>query len=273
MNLTVIIESAEFQFKQILEEFFISNYDEKLLSSHDIDHHRRVWSYAKDLLTLFHHQNPSENPQLPSKLIIACYLHDIGMSVETGIRHGKHSRDLCVQFMKRNNLSVNDYQDVLDAIDNHDNKEYTGNTSVNDLLVILSVADDLDALGFTGIFRYSEIYLTRGIKPEMIGHLIKDNALKRFDHFMKTFGFSDELVQKHKAKFLILDNFFSEYNKQVLSYHFGEQYPVGYCGVVEMFLYLMNNKLRIKEFSNIYEYNSKDPVIYWFFNELKSEME
>ena len=31
---------------------------------------------------------------------------------------------------------------------------------------ILSVADDLDAFGFTGIYRYLEIYLTRGINPE-----------------------------------------------------------------------------------------------------------
>jgi hypothetical protein len=106
----------------------------------------------------------------------------------------------------------------------------------------------------------------------MIGHLIKDNALKRFDHFMKTFGFSDELVQKHKARFLILDNFFSEYNKQVLSYHFGEQYPVGYCGVVEMLLYLINNKKDLKEFLNESEKFSNDPVIHWYLHGLDSEL-
>ena len=53
MNLTVSTESAELQFKQILEEFFIK---------------------ACRLL------------QLLSKLIIASYLHDIGMSVETGVK-------------------------------------------------------------------------------------------------------------------------------------------------------------------------------------------
>jgi hypothetical protein len=47
MNLIVIFESAELQFKQILEEFFVSFYDEKSLVSHGIDHHRRVWKYAK----------------------------------------------------------------------------------------------------------------------------------------------------------------------------------------------------------------------------------
>ena len=52
MNSTGIIESAEKQYKQILEGFFISVYDEKLLPSHGIDHHRRVWNYSKELLKI-----------------------------------------------------------------------------------------------------------------------------------------------------------------------------------------------------------------------------
>ena len=44
---------------------------------------------------------------------------------------------------------------------------------------MLSVADDLDAFGFTGIYRYSEIYLMRGINPNQLGHLIIENAAKQ----------------------------------------------------------------------------------------------
>ena len=137
MNLTKTIESAENTFKQILEEFFISVFDEKSLSSHGIDHHRRVWYYAKELLPILAKQKPLPDAQLPSKLIIASYLHDIGMSIETGIRHGKYSRDICIQFLMQNNLLVDDYQEVLDAIENHDNKDYSGDFEVNDLLKIL----------------------------------------------------------------------------------------------------------------------------------------
>ena len=272
MNLTCLIESAEHQFKQILEEFFIAVYDEKSLSSHGIDHHRRVWSYSKELLTLLSSQNPAFISVLPSKLIIASYLHDIGMSVETGIRHGKHSRDHCIQFLTKNQLPENDFKDVLTAIENHDIKDYPGNNNKNDLLTILSVADDLDAFGFTGIFRYSEIYLTRGINPEEIGHLIRDNAGKRFNNFVKTFGFIDGLVQKHRKRYDILDNFFNEYNNQVTSYQFGDQNPSGYCGVVEMLLYLIRNKKTLKEFCMELEKYSQNPVILWFFNELASEL-
>jgi len=52
MDLNGSIESAEKKYKQILEDFFISVYTEKHLSSHGIDHHRRVWNYAKDLIRL-----------------------------------------------------------------------------------------------------------------------------------------------------------------------------------------------------------------------------
>jgi HD superfamily phosphodiesterase len=125
MNLTIFIESAEQKFKQILEDFFVSSFDEKSLTSHGIDHHRRVWNYSKELLHLFAEKNPLLHQQLPAKLIIASYLHDIGMTIETGIRHGKYSRDFCIQFLIQNNLPVDDYIDVLEAIENHDNKEYS----------------------------------------------------------------------------------------------------------------------------------------------------
>ena len=100
-------------------------------------------------------------------------MHDIGMSVDPGVKHGKHSRNLCLQFLNKNNLPETDYRDALEAIEYHDNKDYISNSFKNYLLTVLSVSDDLDAFGITGIFRYSEIYLTRGIDPEKIGYLIR----------------------------------------------------------------------------------------------------
>ena len=271
MNLTDPIESAEHQFKHILEEFFISVYDKESLSSHGIDHHRRVWCYAKELFKVFPDQKPGLITQFPSKLIIACYLHDIGMSVESGVRHGKHSKDLCIKFLAKNHLNENDYPDVLDAIENHDRKDYQGNSGINDLLTILSVADDLDAFGFTGIFRYSEIYLTRGINLMEIGQMIQVNAVKRFDNFIKTFGFIDTLVLDHTIRYEILNDFWSEYNKQIASYQFGGEHPTGYCGIIELIDELIKRKTTLKQmFSGPYM-KSDDPVIRWFINGLISE--
>jgi len=194
------------------------------------------------------------------------------MSVETGTKHGKHSRDLCIQFLTRNYLPENDFQDVLTAIENHDRKDYTGNTGANDLLNILSVADDLDALGFIGIYRYLEIYLTRGINPEELGHMIKENAGKRFDNFIKTFGFTPELVNKQSKRYKILDSFFHEYNNQVSYYHFGGNNPSGYCGVVEVLTEMLQKKISLNDLCRERKKYFQDTVILWFLEGLATEL-
>jgi HD superfamily phosphodiesterase len=272
MNLTVTFESAELQFKQILEDFFVSVYNEKSLSSHGIEHHRRVWNYAKELVALINTKNTISDPSFISNLILTCYLHDIGMSVDPGIRHGHHSKDLCICFLHDNSLDKTKYEDVLSAIENHDNKEYKTSATENDLLRILSISDDLDAFGYIGIYRYSEIYLLRGIKSQEIGHLIRENAAKRFENFVKIFGFADEFVQKHKKRYEILDNFFREYNTQAITYKFGTGYPVGYCGVMETFNEMMHQKGVIKDVGTVLEKYSNDPVIFWYFSELELEL-
>jgi HD superfamily phosphodiesterase len=272
MNLTVTIESAERQFKQILEEYFITVYDEKYLTSHGIDHHRRVWNNAKELLYIYGIKHEKSICDLPPKLILACYLHDIGMSVESGPRHGKKSRELCLGFLAKNNLTVSDYQDVLETIENHDNKVYTkGNGSI-DLLKILSVADDLDAFGFIGIFRYSEIYMTRGLNLMKIGHEIRKNAAGRFENFLDSYPFPDDFIKIHRKRYTILDDFFREYNKQLDSYLFEEKFPFGYCGVMEVLLQLVNNKITLKDLRDDRDINAGDQIIDWFINNLLTEL-
>jgi len=272
MNINSHIESAELQFKQILEEFFLSVYDEKALPSHGIEHHRRVWRYAKELILHIEKQNITIDPDLPANLIIACYLHDIGMSVDPGIKHGHHSKDLCIEFLKNNNLEGNNYKNLLSAIENHDNKEYLTATHQFDLLTILSVSDDLDALGFIGIYRYSEIYIARGISLNELGSLILKNAEKRFDNFEKTFGNIDSLVLKHKKRYNILNSFFEKFNLEVSSYHPGNQNPTGYCGVIEILLKMIANEKGFKEIIFEVENTSDDQVIKWFFDGLRLEL-
>ena len=271
MNLNRIIESAEKQYKQILEEYFVSVYNEGSLPSHGIDHHRRVWNYSKELLKIIPVKNKKQLSILTTELIIASYLHDIGMSVDPGIKHGKYSKDLCARFLAMNNLPVNDYFNVMEAIENHDNKEYIINATRNDLLTVLSVSDDLDAFGFIGVYRYTEIYLIRGTELVNIGHLIKVNAGKRFENFEKTVGKEKKLIEKHKQRYLIHDNFFTKYNEQLPSYQFGTLNPSGYCGVIELFRNMINNKIELKELINS-EKNNNDPIINWFFSELAFEL-
>jgi HD superfamily phosphodiesterase len=272
MNLTFAFESAELQLKQILEEFFIDTYDEKSLPSHGINHHKRVWKYAIEITLFLDRHNLITEPVIPSKLIIACYLHDIGMSFDPGIRHGYQSRTLCTRFLKNNNLKESDYTDVLLAVENHDNKEYITSSGRSDLLTILSAADDLDAFGFTGIYRYLEIYLTRAISKDKIGYHIKENAAKRFDNFENLLGNSASIVQKHKKRYNILNNFFSEYNNQLSSYQFGSQEPSGYCGTAEILKNVLQKKIMFDSLCREPANYTKDKVIIWFFRRLASEL-
>jgi HD superfamily phosphohydrolase YqeK len=272
MDLTGSIESAEKEFKQILEDFFISVYTENHLSSHGIDHHRRVWNYAKDLIRRIPLKNNTQIIRLPSEAIIACYLHDIGMAVDRGPKHGKQSRDLCKTFFAENKIPENDWLDVLEAIENHDNKDYISNTGGNELLTVLSVADDLDAFGLTGVFRYTEIYLAREIRYDKIGYMIRENARKRYDNFINVFGAFDELVVKHWERYYLLDMFFTKYNDQLPYYQFGTELPSGFCGVVEIISSIMKNNLPIEDFYNEPNKHTSDPLIIWYLVELKSEL-
>jgi HD superfamily phosphodiesterase len=272
MDRSEIIRSAENQYKQILEEFFISVYSEITLSSHGIDHHRRVWDYAKEFLKQIPSGNINNLLQFSSNLIIACYLHDIGMSVNPGPKHGKLSRNFCVRFINQYDLPEDDFRDALEAIENHDNKDYSAHGKKNDLLTILSVSDDLDAFGITGVFRYTEIYLTRGIEPEKIGSLVRENAEIRFLNFLKTFGSYNEIVEKHTDRFNILDEFFSKYNTQLASYQFGLSHPSGYCGVIELFDHMLKRRIELREIYLEPDKYLVDPTIRWFFTELKKEI-
>ena len=203
------ISLSEDTYKDLLEDYFTSVYPAGKLPSHGLEHHHRVWEYAKELLHYIE-KDHSIDQIFIDKLLIACYLHDIGMSVNTGERHGRYSKDICKKFLVEQNLDENDYKDLLSAIENHDNKEYSGSEKKDLLLTVLSAADDLDAFGEKGISRYLEIYRTRGIEPYRIASSIRDNASKRFENFQRHFGKYPDLVAKHRKRYLLLYNYFNE---------------------------------------------------------------
>ena len=215
MNLAERIESAEYKYRQKLEEYFIKKWGDTALFSHDITHHRRVWHYAKELLS---EAEKNEGPGIsfyPDKLLIACYLHDLGMSVDISERHGVHSSNFCREFISINGFSESEFDGVFFAIENHDNKEYSLKDNSVNLLSLLTIADDLDAFGHIGILRYFEIYLKRGIHPSEIGYKIRDNASKRLTNFRSVFGNNYGLYLKQYSRFMILDDFFKDYNQQI----------------------------------------------------------
>ena len=272
MRFSDSISDAERKYLELLEEFFTRMWGETVLWSHDINHHRRVWQFAKELLTAISGFGVSYQHISPEKLIIACYLHDIGMSADHGADHGKHSSCLCKKFLAENNLAESQFTEVLSAIENHDNKKYPYSSSENQTLKILSASDDLDAFGFIGIYRYSEIYMARGIPPERIGYMIRENAGLRFENFKTAFSSSYALITKHSERYSILDDFFSDYNNQIPGYRFGNQNPSGYCGVIE---YLNEIGVKRDGANRLVPgslLNTSDHTINWYFNGFLKEL-
>jgi HD superfamily phosphodiesterase len=205
------ILSAEIRLKPLLEEFFRKTWGKSSLYSHDIDHHRRVWEYSKELYSI-----SGSDEFSAENLLVASYLHDIGMATDPGIRHGYLSRELCRSFLSENKLDERLFSEALEAIEFHDDKDYNNQSAeISQVLKILSASDDLDAFGYTGIYRYLEIYLTRGIGREEIGYRIRENASKRFRYFLSHFSRFPDLIERHRKRHKILDDFMAEYNMSI----------------------------------------------------------
>jgi HD superfamily phosphodiesterase len=263
------IGTSETKYKTLLEIFFKKIFDETFLPSHGIDHHRRVWNFAKEILQHLENHGFESDQLLTDNLIIACYLHDSGMSVDAGFNHGLEGRRICERFLSENKLPVFEFSEAVLAIEHHDNKEYAIINRPDNLLTILSVADDLDAFGFAGIYRYLEIYIARNKSMAELGDLIISNCENRFNNFLRTYGFITQFRDKHSGRYEIITSFFQSYNQQVGSYVFDNQNTAGYCGVAEIIAQILKEKK--PGFPPIL-LSHPDPVIQWFFVELKNEM-
>lgn len=262
------VKSIEKSHKELIENFFLTVYPSNHLVSHGISHHRRVWENAKELI--LNSGIPPEN--IDNKFILntitASYFHDIGMAEDPGTKHGALGRKICTEFLMRNNMLVNEFRVALEAIEYHDDKEYLTHPEDNKVLDILSLADDLDAFGITGIYRYTEIYLKRGIALRDIGTMIINNARSRFENLEKRQGLSGEFLLRQRVRYNYLINFFMEYNKQLNSYSFSSAYPSGYCGIIQILA-----KSDAPGYQKNIEISTKDQFITNFFNQLKVENE
>ena len=266
-NLQKTIQAVERSHKQAIEKFFLNEYPSNHLISHGLDHHRRVWKYAKEIIINSDIQIGSVK-QFLQELMIACYFHDIGMSVNHGINHGVTSREKTIEFMELTDMNPSDYTDALKAIEYHDDKEYIFQPGDNKVLEILSVADDLDAFGITGIYRYAEIYLKRGISFREIGSMINKNALVRFENIGKKTWLPLDFLQRHRERYNYLISFFRDYNSQLETYNFSSEKPVGPCGVIQILSGSDDNGF--KKHTETY-YN--DQFITNFFIQLNTENE
>ena len=257
--------------KRQIEAFFITEFPENILFSHGLNHHRRVWNYAVELINTDYININNPNESFINNLLIACYFHDIGMAENQDKNHGLTSRKKCLKFLVKHNLNPDNFQEALNAIEFHDDKTYSESKLTNKVLTILSVADDLDAFGFIGIYRYVDIYLRRNIKKIDIGKKVLENAKGRFENFINDKNADNDFFKKHIVRYNILNNFFIAYNENIEHYNSINSMPHGYCGVIDIIHSLIDNT-GTPDFLNIFSEYSNDHIINWFATGISEEL-
>ncbi len=219
-NIERIIEEVEGNWLQQLYQYVRELFHEHPLLSHDHVHHFRVWEFSKEIIKQLDLEGFYFTKEEITGLIIAVFFHDAGMIKTLDKRHGQAGMEMCLEYFKiQPPLSKELFQIVLLAILKHDDKDYKnkwilpGSTDQKSLTHILSVADDLDALGYTGIYRYLEIYQLRRIPLNEIPFRVYNNLSRRYKYFMYTMNNLPGLISRHQERFEACSRFFEKWKK------------------------------------------------------------
>ena len=247
------------------------------LPSHNEDHHYRVWIIAKELIKQLEKQVITFSKADLTQIIIATFLHDTGMSVTIGKTHGQESRKICKKFIEEyKSKDINNPHELLNVIENHDDKEYQNKfakiKNPKHLFKILSVCDDLDAFGLTGVYRYIEIYLLRGIPVKDIASMVLRNLTSRITYFTGSFRHLEKYHKKHVKRFDLTWAFFNDLNNQIINEKKTKSLN-GPLGVIN----LINNHVIVEkmtpiEASKLIIKNTTDEYIKNYFKGLSSEL-
>lgn len=247
------------------------------LPSHNEEHHLRVWITTKELIKQLNKQEVTFTQSDLTKLIIAAFLHDTGMSVKINKAHGKESRKICEEFIKKYvSASIKNLQELYDVIEKHDDKEYknefTKNKNPKSLFKILSVCDDLDAFGLNGAYRYTEIYLLRGVNVENIAIQVLKNLTNRVNYFTESFGHIEKFYRKHLKRSDITRSFFTDLNNDLLNKNKIDSLS-GPTGVINLInRHIINEERTPLEASKLIVRNRSDSYVKNYFRKLVLEL-
>jgi len=268
-----LVSSVEKQWLSLLYHHCRQTFGSTFLPSHDHLHHFRVWHFARQVFAALDQAGRPVSPLKIEQTIIAVFFHDLGLSVTLEETHGTASKDMCIAFFRDNRfLYPAGFDEILDAIEKHDEKSadlFPAKISDerHDLLHILKVCDDLDAFGYTGIYRYAEIYMLRGIPDEILADRVSSNLQNRHEHFSAIYGVLDPFTRIQENRFRIAHDFYSGLNDPA------DNYPPGNYRqkIIDMFrekILLRENILAPGSTTPITEKNEK---IQEFFSHLRQE--
>ncbi len=270
-----LIRNAEAKWLEPLQSKCREIFKVTHLPSHDELHHNRVWNHAKELLLQLAKDGTVMNEKDIEKLIIAVFFHDTGMSSTMQKDHGKISRKIAKDFLKDKNFSPFELDEILDAVEHHDQKDYktpeTQKPSYT-LQALLNISDDLDALSFIGAYRYAEIYLLRSIPVKDLSEAVLENLQKRFQHMKEFLSFSPNYLKAQNLRYMATRNYFKDLNFQIK--HVGDELTTynGPIGIVNFIKELMiDQKLNVKNACKQALLIADDFYVTNFFEKLEKE--
>lgn len=280
MNLENLLKLAEGQWLAPSFTFLMNAFKTTPLSSHDHRHHFRVWQHARKLLVELDKKGFTADYSFTESLLLASMFHDAGMLKERGKSHGEAGTRIFREFLEQSPLKPEQTEDILQVILDHDDKSYyLAGRLVKDgkiqLLPALQISDDLDAYGFTGIYRYSEIYLLRGIPMEDLGLKIIANVAGRYNNFMSNCSRLPEMVKMHSLRHHDIESFFRTYNLQIhKKEETGKDPQSGPVAVVRhIYRQVMMNTATIEDVCRNMADFSEDEYVKRFFKILNDELE
>jgi HD superfamily phosphodiesterase len=204
------ITAASKKYKRALAQECRRLFSNTHLPSHDHLHHARVWHNSSLVLSRLYESGMVTVPAMAEKAIIAAYFHDTGLTVNRGADHGAVSRQICSEFLKKCNFGESERNEILDAVEKHDDKDYPAISDPASLVAIVSVADDMDAFGERGIGRYLEIYSLRGVPDAMMPQTVILNVTSRFRHLESTYWMFPDLVDKQRKRVKTVIDYFAD---------------------------------------------------------------
>ncbi|MEA1897018.1 MAG: hypothetical protein U9N53_05070 [Bacteroidota bacterium] len=269
------ISKAENKWLNKLYEFIKFSFAQYRLPSHDETHCLRSWVFAKKLFYAIDHLNiPIPYSDIENALI-AIFFHDLGMTESLHSEHGQISKQHCEKYFHKNSkLKPKGLEDILNAIEVHDDKSYTNvqNKSLpSSVFSILPAADDLDALGYAGIFRYWEIYTLRKIPENEVPEKVLANLEARYSYFSTRFSFLNSFLSEQQKRYEIIKSFYTDVEK-ALKNSGSHVHAHDAQIVLEYFDKLVRTDGKgPDEIFSIVEQDCKDQKILGFLNNLKKE--
>ena len=217
MEITInkLITDVEKQWLSLLYHHCRQTFEGTFLPSHDHYHHYRVWHFARQVFAALDQAGRPVSALKIEQTIIAVFFHDLGLTVTLDEAHGRAGRELCREFFRKNKLTPPvGFEEILDAIEKHDEKKVmqktvTGLKDEHNLLNILSACDDMDAFGYTGVYRYAEIYLLRGIPAGELAGRVLPNLENRYLSLSGIFSELEAFTRQHKERFSITRDFYA----------------------------------------------------------------